>query len=82
LESRPSDAFAIASRKKCPIFLTFDIVRETGVPLDFFIANLEEEDPVDKHLSLKEQLEQAVAEEEYEQAAEIRDLIRLLESEP
>ena len=81
LESRPSDAFAIAARKKCPIFLTYDIIRETGVPLDFFISNLEEEDPVDRHRSLREQLEQAITEEEYEQAAEIRDLLRLLEDD-
>jgi protein-arginine kinase activator protein McsA len=30
---------------------------------------------------LREQLEQAVAEEEYEQAAEIRDLIKKLEND-
>jgi len=81
LESRPSDAFAIAARKKCPIFLTYPIIQETGVPLDFFIANLEEENPVDRHKSLREQLEQAVYEEEYEQAAEIRDLLRILEDD-
>ena len=81
LESRPSDAFAIAARKKCPIFISTPVIEQTGVPLDLFIGNLEEE-PVDKHRSLKEQLEQAVAEEEYEQAAEIRDLLKLLENEP
>ena len=80
LESRPSDAFAIAARKKCPIFLNASVIEQTGVPLDFFIGDLEEE-PVDKHKSLREQLEQAVAEEEYEQAAEIRDLLKLLENE-
>ncbi|MDR2965879.1 MAG: bifunctional nuclease family protein [Treponema sp.] len=81
LESRPSDAFAIASRKKCPIFMATAVIEETGVPLDFFIANLEEEDPVDRNRSLRDQLDQAVAEEEYEQAAEIRDLLRLLEDD-
>ena len=80
LESRPSDTFAIASRKKCPIFLASSVITQTGVPLDFFISDLEE-DPVDKHRSLKEQMEQAVAEEEYEQAAEIRDLLKMLESD-
>jgi bifunctional DNase/RNase len=80
LESRPSDTFAIATRKKCPIFLASSVIEQTGVPLDFFIGDLEE-DPVDKHKSLREQLEQAIAEEEYEQAAEIRDLLKMLEND-
>jgi len=80
LDSRPSDAFAIATRKKCPIYLSSSIIEETGVPLSFFINDLEE-DTEDKYRSLKEQLEQAVAEEEYEQAAEIRDLLKMLESD-
>jgi len=86
LESRPSDAFAIAARKKCPVFISSTVIEQTGVPLDFFINDLEEEplqdtNSGDRHKSLKEQLEKAVAEEEYEQAAEIRDLLRMLEAE-
>jgi octaprenyl-diphosphate synthase len=80
LESRPSDAFAIATRKKSPIFLASAVIEQTGVPLDFFISDLEEA-ATDKFGSLREQLEQAVAEEEYEQAAEIRDLLKMLESD-
>jgi bifunctional DNase/RNase len=80
LDSRPSDAFAIAARKKCPIYLASSIIEQTGVPLSFFVNDLEE-DTDDKYRSLKEQLEQAVAEEEYEQAAEIRDLLKMLEND-
>jgi len=80
LDSRPSDAFAIATRKKCPIYMASSIIEQTGVPLSFFINDIEE-DTDDKYRSLKEQLEQAVAEEEYEQAAEIRDLLKMLESD-
>jgi len=80
LDSRPSDAFAIATRKKCPIYLASSIIEQTGVPLSFFINDIEE-DTDDKYRSLKEQLEQAVAEEEYEQAAEIRDLLKMLEND-
>jgi len=86
LESRPSDAFAISTRIKCPILMASSIIEQTGVPIDFFIGSLDE-DPLqniqtgDKHRHLKDQLEQAVAEEEYEQAAEIRDLLRMLENE-
>jgi bifunctional DNase/RNase len=82
LDSRPSDAFAIAARKKCPIFVSSSVIEQTAIPLDFFLESLEEAEPGDdKHRSLLEQLEQAVAEEEYEQAAEIRDLIKKLEDE-
>jgi len=81
MDSRPSDAFAIAARKKCPIYLASSVIEQTGVPIDFFVNDIEE-NPDDRHKSLREQLEQAVAEEEYEQAAEIRDLLKMLESEP
>jgi bifunctional DNase/RNase len=81
LESRPSDAFAISTRIKCPIFIASPVIEQTGVPLEFFISDLEEEHTEDRHKSLKEQLEQAVAEEEYEQAAEIRDLLKMLEND-
>jgi len=80
LDSRPSDALAIATRKKCPIYLASSIVEQTGVPLTFFVNDIEETAD-DQYRSLKEQLEQAIAEEEYEQAAEIRDLLKMLESE-
>ena len=80
MDSRPSDAFAIAARKKCPIYLASAIIDQTGVPLSMFISDLEETVD-DQYRSLREQLEQAIAEEEYEQAAEIRDLLRILEAE-
>jgi len=79
LESRPSDALAIVTRKKCPVFMASSVIESTGIPLDFFISELEEE--TDKYSSIRKQLEQAVAEEEYEQAAEIRDLLKMLESD-
>lgn len=88
LESRPSDAFAIAARKKSPIFIASSVIEQTGIPLDFFISELasaEDEDTLErtrsKYARLREQMEQAVAEEEYEQAAEIRDLLRMLEND-
>jgi hypothetical protein len=80
LDSRPSDAFAISTRKKCPIYLASSVIEQAGVPIGFFINDLEETSE-DQYRSLKDQLEQAIAEEEYEQAAEIRDLLKLLESE-
>ncbi|MCL2185484.1 MAG: bifunctional nuclease family protein [Treponema sp.] len=80
LDSRPSDALAIAARKKCPIYIASSIIEQTGVELSYFMNEIEEISD-NKYKSLREQLEQAVAEEEYEQAAEIRDLLKMLESE-
>ena len=80
LDSRACDAFAIAARKKCPILIASSVIEQTGIPIDLFINDTEEETG-DRHRALREQLEQAVAEEEYEQAAEIRDLIKKLENE-
>jgi bifunctional DNase/RNase len=80
LDSRPSDALAISVRKKSPVFMSSSVIEEAGIPIDFFLEPLEDADN-DRNKSLLEQLEQAVAEEEYEQAAEIRDLIRRLESD-
>jgi len=80
LDSRPSDAFAIAVRKKSPIYIASSILDKTGIELSFFINEFDENSD-NKYKSLYEQLEQAVAEEEYEQAAEIRDLLKILESE-
>jgi bifunctional DNase/RNase len=79
LDSRPSDALAIAVRKKCPFFIYSSVIEQTAIPLDFFLEPVEDA-PRSKNKSLLDQLEQAVAEEEYEQAAEIRDLIKRLES--
>ena len=83
LDSRPSDALAVASRKKCPIFVSASVIEQTGIPLDFFLdaMEIEEEQEDYRFKSLLDQLDEAVAEEEYEQAAEIRDLINKLKNE-
>jgi len=89
IDSRPSDAFALAVRKRYPIYIASTVIEQTGIPLDFFIDAFEksseekagEDKSAGKHQSLLEQLEQAVAEEEYERAAEIRDLLKLMDTE-
>lgn len=89
LDSRPSDAFALAVRKRYPIYIASTVIEQAGIPLDFFIEAFEksggensgEDERADKHQSLLEQLERAVAEEEYERAAEIRDLLKRMDTE-
>jgi len=90
LDSRPSDAFALAVRKRYPIYIAPTVIEQAGIPLSFFIDALKRnvesypkktDSNTVKHKTLMEQLEQAVAEEEYERAAEIRDLLKLLDKE-
>ena len=93
LDSRPSDAFALAARRKCPILVSSEIVTQTGTPLEFFIdaltkndgsASREESSPevspfANSRRSLLEQLNAAVTLEEYERAAEIRDMLKTMD---
>ena len=83
LDSRPSDAIALAVRKKRPIFLSGSVVKQTGIPLEYFLEETEKtaDTSQNKYQDLLKQLNQAVAAEEYEKAVEIRDMMLLLEKE-
>ena len=92
LDSRPSDAFGLATRRKRPILISSDIVKETGIPIDFFLDSLEGSEDLDSAKSnvspveiqrrrLLEQLNDAIEKEEYEKAAKIRDMLIELEKE-
>jgi bifunctional DNase/RNase len=83
LDSRTSDAVALALRFKCPIFTTSEILDKAGIILE----DKEEEDtePADDYADdedsieikplaeLEEMLAQAIAHEDYEMASQIRD---------
>lgn len=88
MDSRPSDAFALAVRRRCPILVASPLVEQAGMPLDFFLDGLEKAEEnasapsaegfspeTEKNRKLLEQLNRAVAAEEYELAAEIRDML-------
>jgi len=77
IDSRPSDSIAIAVRVHCPIYIDEHIVEEVGVPINF-IDNLEDEQE-NRLNSLKEKLSYAIEDENYEEAAIIRDQIIELE---
>jgi bifunctional DNase/RNase len=95
LDARPSDALALAVRWGCPICIASRVIEQAGVPADFIIDGVKDNPPAsearfpdpppaagpDKHGELLEQLNQAVAAEEYEQAAKIRDLLILLDKD-
>lgn len=94
IDSRPSDAVAIAVRCNAPIFVSSSILEETGlIPQDDDkqIFEKEEDDdesdfvvkkePKSKAEKLQDQLEKAIQAEDYERAAQLRDEIkRFLES--
>jgi bifunctional DNase/RNase len=99
LDSRPSDAIALAVRSKCPVFISPKVTDQAGLPLDFFLNPLEGPGEIfadtitDKFVgaeaeipgfiarreSIQVELDQAVASEEYERAAELRDVLALLD---
>lgn len=90
VDSRTSDAIAIALRARCPIFIDEDVVDQAAIP----VSNVEggeaadggedaEADEggggVDVVGRLKQELASAVREENYEEAARLRDRITELE---
>jgi len=82
IDARPSDAMGIAVRKKCPIFIEESVVDEAGIPLSSISEQPVEtgKDPLDQEKEqLQEKLNKAVAEEDYEEAARLRDKLTELE---
>jgi hypothetical protein len=81
LDSRPSDCVALAVRAKCPIFIDEGVVDEAGIP----ISSTEEKQSsksmeIQSQISyLEKELEKAVEEENYEEAALLRDQIQELQ---
>jgi hypothetical protein len=78
IDARPSDAMGIAVRHKCPLY----VVDEAGIPLSSISEQpIEgESDPLKQEKEeLQQKLDQAVTEENYEEAARIRDKMKELE---
>ncbi|WP_456428385.1 bifunctional nuclease domain-containing protein [Rhodocaloribacter sp.] len=88
LDARPSDAVALAVRVEAPIYVAPEVLDEAGIPTEEEVTMAKEE-PVEEEETLpksplarlQKQLEDAIAEENYELAAQIRDKIQRLESE-
>ena len=87
LDSRPSDAVAVAVRVGAPIFVSEEVLEEAGIPIDEAdeLAEIEsssEEEPEEQEDEPKTDLERvqaalakAISEENYERAASLRDEI-------
>ena len=88
IDSRPSDAIALAVRYGVPIFVSDKVMQEAA-----FLPEQEEQDSADpaapakpkevkltKLEALRAQLQEAIEREDYEKAAQLRDELRKLES--
>lgn len=90
IDSRPSDAIAIALRFSAPIYVANKVMAEAGQVLENQQALQDGKDPKKPHAAnqkplspveiLKRDLEKAIAEERYEDAARLRDEIKRIES--
>ncbi|MFO8043224.1 MAG: bifunctional nuclease family protein [Alkalispirochaeta sp.] len=89
VDSRPSDSLGIASRLHCPVYIAESIVDEAGVAVNLISddeVQLQTEDAVggdqgpqgDPRTELEERLQKAVDEENYEEAARLRDKLKEL----
>ena len=91
IDSRPSDAIAIALRSLAPIYVSDEVMDRAGI--DNFATESEVVESVTSEEltkesseeivleNLNEALEKAITEEEYEMAARLRDRIKQLEKE-
>lgn len=85
IDSRTSDAIALALRCGCPIYTTEEVMTQTGIIIDFEDSEEEKamEEELDDHSiydeftieELNEMLDKAINSEEYEKASVIRDEI-------
>jgi hypothetical protein len=86
IDARPSDSVALAIRVGCPIFMAKKVFRESAVILsneeEEIVTPVEETENPLKQKSrleiLQEQLQKAIEEENYEEAARLRDEIKQL----
>lgn len=81
IDSRASDAIAIALTVNAPIFMTTDVLAETGIQntdMETFMDMDDEQDYQPAVEELEEQLQQLLEDEEYEKAAEIQRQIEKL----
>ena len=77
LDSRPSDAVALAVRVGAPIYVAPDVMNDASIRTERTAAP----SAMSRLEQMEHQLDVAVKEENYEKAAELRDEIRQLQSE-
>ena len=77
VDARPSDAIALALRARAPIFVDEEVMRKAAIGEEMESIQPQKEEDEIKSLNL--QLQKAVKEERYEDAARFRDMINELQ---
>ena len=77
IDSRPSDAIAVALRSKAPILVAEDIISQAGVSSH---PNQNMDEKMSKLNDLQNKLTKLIESEHYEEAAKLRDEITLLKT--
>jgi hypothetical protein len=80
LDSRTSDAIAMAVRYKAPIYVTEEIMEMSGVVRSESSEPISLDSVVSETSVLEDRLEDAVKVEKYEEAAILRDQLNRLKS--
>jgi uncharacterized protein len=77
VDARSSDALALAIRAQCPIYVNAAVMAEAGIELESEKepALTDDKSPMPEQ-DLQSRLEQAIEQENYEEAARIRDEIK------
>lgn len=82
VDSRPSDALALALRTGAPVYVEDRVIQEAGMPISSSLdVEFEQVEGgiSDRLTALRAELKEAVAREQYEEAASLRDEIQRLE---
>jgi len=83
IDSRPSDAIALALRMHAPIFVDEKVMKRAAVKekLNEDEEEAEEENDFDRLENLNIELQKAIKDERFEDAARLRDEIQLIKNE-
>lgn len=81
IDSRPSDAIALALRMHAPIFVDEKVMKRAAVKEKLNEEELEEESDFDRLENLNIELQKAIKDERFEDAARLRDEIQIIKNE-
>lgn len=81
VDARPSDAIALALRLHAPIFVDEKVMRRAAIKDKYLNETPEVEEPEDRLEILNLELQKAVDDERFEDAAKLRDEIQKLKHE-
>ncbi|HUX13695.1 MAG TPA: bifunctional nuclease family protein [Spirochaetia bacterium] len=84
IDSRPSDALGLAARLHCPVFISDSVVEEAGIEINLITEDesqltVTETVQDSERGKLEEELTKAIEDENYEEAARIRDRLNQMQ---